>query len=146
MSGICYRHRIVTLALAGGVAAMAAGAALGQSADILEGYLVRQDSSDCQNSNVSASDPNLVGGTIQIAKVQDGSLALTVGITVQPKTRYNFFLKCVRQLGILETSDEGSAVNLFTIPPGQGGNPLTFDMYPDGAPAGNKFQSTPVKF
>jgi hypothetical protein len=75
-----------------------------------------------------------------------GGLSVKVGITGSVNTRYNFYLKCVRQLGTIKTDDEGSGVEVFDIPAGDVKPIITFDMYPDGAPAGNKFQSTQVKF
>lgn len=129
------------------LAGLAAGAAA-QTAAPREawGYLVRQDFSDCQNQNVSANNPDLIGGTIGIVRRDNGSLSAKVGITAQPNTRYNFYLKCVRQLGTITTREEGSGVEVFEIPAGQAGAIMTFDMYPDGAPAGNKYQSTPIRF
>jgi hypothetical protein len=75
-----------------------------------------------------------------------GGLSVKVGITGSVNTRYNFYLKCVRQLGTIKTDDEGSGVEVFDIPAGDVKPIITFVMYPDGAPAGNKFQSTQVKF
>jgi hypothetical protein len=109
-------------------------------------YLVRQDMSDCDNQNVNASDPSLIKGTVGLVKNQDGSMLAKVGITGTPNTRYNFYLKCVRQLGTIQTYDEGAGEGLFMIPPGTARNIITFDMYPDGAPGGNKFQSTQATF
>jgi hypothetical protein len=52
----------------------------------------------------------------------------------------------VRQLGTITTEDEGEGNGSFEFPTNLTGSVVTFDMYPDGAPAGNKFQSVPVKF
>jgi hypothetical protein len=121
-------------------------ASAGASAQEAWGYLVRQDFSDCQNQNVNASNPNMISGTIGAVRNNGGGLSVKVGITGSVNTRYNFYLKCVRQLGIIKTDDEGSGVEVFDIPAGDVKPIITFDMYPDGAPAGNKFQSTQVKF
>lgn len=116
------------------------------SAQVAWGYLVRQDFSDCENRNVNLNDPNLVRGTIGAVRNDGGSLSVKVGITGTVNTSYNFYLKCVRQLGTIKTDDEGSGVEVFEIPAGDVRPIITFDMYPNGAPAGNKFQSTQVKF
>ena len=50
----------------------------------------------------------------------------------------------MRQLGVITTGDEGTGEAAFTIPPHTVGKTFAFDMYPDGAPAGNKFQSVLV--
>jgi hypothetical protein len=107
--------------------------------------LVRQDQSDCTNSNVNTNDPSLVGGTVWVTR-KDATTNLEIAVTMKPKTKYNFYLKCVRQIGDVTTDDEGSAVASLSFPTKDAGNVFAFDMYPDGAPAGNKYQSVQVKF
>ena len=51
--------------------AAVSGSALAQSANFREAFLVRQDSSDCQNGNVSAQDPSKVGGTVSVVRNND---------------------------------------------------------------------------
>lgn len=119
--------------------------ALAQS-DNLEGSgaLVRQDFSDCGNSNVNNSDPSRVKGEISITQTPAGATTATVQINQgTPNTTYDFYWKCQRQLGSIRTDNDGfgSGHFEFQAPPNQ---ILTFDMYPDGAPLGNKFQSTPI--
>lgn len=114
--------------------------------DNLEGSgdLIRQDFSDCGNSNVTNSDPARDGGNISITQTPAGATTATVEITRgTPNTSYDFYWKCQRQLGTIRTDTNGFGFGHFEFqaPPNQ---ILTFDMYPDGAPAGNKFQSTPV--
>jgi hypothetical protein len=109
-------------------------------------YLVRQDSSDCQNSTVKADDPDVISGAVEVAKASDGTVQLKVGITATPNTTYNFYLKCVRVLGTIQTSSEGSGMETFSLRPGETHPVLAFDMYPDGAPPGNKYQGTAVRF
>ena len=142
------RYSIRAAYIVGVAGLMTSSGASAQSARPQEawGYLVRQDFSDCQNQNVNANNPDMIGGRIGIVKNPDGSMSAKVGITAKPNTRYNFYLKCVRQLGTIQTYDEGEGIQIFEIPAGQAGQIITFDMYPDGAPAGNKFQSTQVKF
>jgi hypothetical protein len=52
----------------------------------------------------------------------------------------------VRQLTDITTDDEGVAVVSFAFPTSLVGAVYAFDMYPEGAPAGNKFQSAQVAF
>jgi hypothetical protein len=113
--------------------------------DNLEGSgdLIRQDFSDCGNSNVPA-DPTRDGGNISITQTPAGATTATVEVTRgTPNTTYDFYWKCQRQLGSIRTDGNGFGQGHFEFqaPPNQ---ILTFDMYPDGAPAGNKFQSTPI--
>jgi hypothetical protein len=108
--------------------------------------MVRQDFSDCPNGNVSDADPSRVGGTAIIARNPDGATIVKVYITAEPNTKYNFYLKCVRALGIISTYDEGEGEGIFYFDAKEAGNVFAFDMYPDGAPAGNKFQSVQVKY
>jgi len=108
--------------------------------------LVRQDFSDCSNGNVSDSNPTLIGGTAWVVRGSDGKTSVKVGITASPNTTYHFFLKCVRILGDITTQDEGEAVATFEFSTNEAGNVFAFDVYPQGAPAGNKFQSVQVKF
>jgi hypothetical protein len=112
----------------------------------IEVALVRQDFSDCTNSNVSANNPSLIGGTVWLIRNTDGNTAVKVGITASPNTTYHFFLKCVRQLGDVITQDEGEGLATFSFPTNAVGSVYAFDVYPEGAPAGNKFQSVQVKF
>ena len=112
----------------------------------VQAALVRQDQSDCTNSNVNTNDPSLVGGNVWVTRKDDGTTSLEVAVTMKPKTAYHFFLKCVREIGVITTDDEGSAVASLSFPTKDAGNVFAFDMYPDGAPSGNKYQSVQVKF
>jgi hypothetical protein len=108
-------------------------------------YLVRQDFSDCTNSNIPNVDSPAVGGNVWVTRQGDVT-RVQVAMTASPKTTYHFFLKCVRQLGDITTDDEGVANASFSFPTNLAGPVFAFDMYPNGAPAGNKFQSAQVKF
>lgn len=114
--------------------------------NVREASLVRQDFSDCQNGNVSDSDPSRIGGTVVMVRNSDGTTSVKVFITGTPNTRYNFYLKCVRGLGTITTYDEGEGEGVFSFRTNETGNVITFDMYPDGAPAGNKFQSVQATY
>src|SRR5262245_60873314 len=109
-------------------------------------YLVRQDSSDCQNSDVKNEDSPLVGGNVWVSRTPNGNTTVKVAMTAKPNTAYHFFLKCVRLLGNLSPDGEGVAIASFTFPSSAVGNVYAFDSYPEGAPAGNKFQSARVSF
>ena len=76
----------------------------------------------------------------------DGTTNLKVAMTASPNTTYHFFLKCVRLLGDIPTDGEEVANVSFSFPTNSVGNVYAFDMYPQGAPPGNKFQSAQVKF
>ena len=67
-------------------------------------------------------------------------------ITAKPNTTYHFFLKCIRLLGDIKTWDEGEGQAEFSFSNGESGNVFAFDMYPEGAPPGNKYQSVQVKY
>jgi hypothetical protein len=108
--------------------------------------MIRQDFSDCTNSNVNASDPSRIGGSAWLVRQPDGNTTVKVAITASPNTVYHFFLKCVKQLGDITTQDEGEGNGAFQFPTSSVGAVFAFDLYPEGAPAGNKFQSVQVKF
>jgi len=108
--------------------------------------LVHQDQSDCQNGNVSDRDPALIGGTAYILRGSDGKTTVKIGITAKPNTTYQVFLKCVRMLGDIKTWDEGDGEGMFTFDTNEAGNVYAFDMYPEGAPPGNKYQSVQIKY
>jgi hypothetical protein len=108
--------------------------------------LVRQDFSDCTNSDVNTNDPSRIGGTVWVNRNANGHTDLVVAISAKPNTTYHFFLKCVRLLGDITTYDEGEGKAMFSFPTNSVGNVYAFDMYPEGAPAGNKYQSVQVKF
>ena len=83
---------------------------------------------------------------IFVTRNSNGTTKVQIGMTVTPKTTYHFFLKCVRQLGDIVTDDEGVGLATFEFSTSSVGSTFAFDMYPEGAPSGNKFQSMTVKF
>lgn len=133
------------LCLGGSAAAQVAPPRGGGGPTGVQVALVRQDFSDCQNANVNTNDPSLIGGSAVVSRGSDGSTTVKVAITATPKTTYHFFLKCVRLLGDITTYDEGEGNAVFTFPTNEVGPVFAFDMYPEGAPAGNKYQSVQVK-
>jgi len=121
------------------------GATLNQGS--VQVYLVRQDSSDCTNSTVSNADGPAVSGDITVVRNSNGTTDVKVAMTASPDTTYHVFLKCVRQIGDLQTGDEGAGIQEFSFPTNlTTSNVFAFDVYPDGAPSGNKFQSVQVVF
>jgi hypothetical protein len=109
-------------------------------------YLVRKDQADCTNSDVPNVDSPLVVGNIWVTRLHDGNTSVKVAVTAKPNTKYQFFLKCVRPLGDIATDDEGVANVAFAFPTNLVGTVFGFDMYPQGAPPGQKFQSAQVSF
>jgi hypothetical protein len=109
-------------------------------------YLVRRDESNCTNSDVPNTDGPSVAGNVWVTRTSDGQTNVKVAMTAKPSTKYHFFLKCVRVLSDIWTDDEGVANVSFSFPTNSAGNVYAFDMYPDGAPPGNKFQSAQVAF
>jgi hypothetical protein len=108
-----------------------------------QGALVRQDFADCQNTGVT-SDPARNGGMIKVLRREDGTTFVEVAYTNgTPNTTYEVFQKCVASLGQVHTNAKGHGFKTFRLKT----NPdtvLTFDSYPNGAPAGNKFQSVQI--
>ena len=123
------------------VAMLASTVWFAAGAQAQETYLIRQDFSDCNNSNVKYN-PDLLGGAIWVDRQSNGSTTAKVAITGTADTTYNLYHKCVTQVGAITTGPEGVGEGVFTFQTSPG--ILTFDMYPTGAPAGNKFQSVPI--
>ena len=121
-------------------------AARAQSADQRQVYLVRLDQSDCTNSNVPNEDSPDVDGLVTVTRGSDGNTTVKIAMTASSNTTYHFYLKCVRQLGDITTGDEGVGTASFTFPTNSASATYAFDMYPEGAPPGNKFQSATVSF
>ncbi len=109
-------------------------------------YLVRQDFSDCTNTDVKNVDSPPVHGNVWVTRDSTGTTQIKVALSGTPATTYHFFLKCVRLLSDITTDDEGIANVSFSFPTSAAGNVYAFDVYPEGAPAGNKFQSAQVSF
>jgi hypothetical protein len=105
--------------------------------------LIAQDFSDCTNTTVK-DDPNRIrGGEIKVSR-QGDSTSVMVAMTASANTTYHFYLKCVRQLGDIKTDGEGVGTGQFNFSNASTGPVFAFDAYPEGAPAGNKFQSMTV--
>jgi hypothetical protein len=128
------------------LAALYAAPAHAQEVDGRDVPLMRQDFSDCWNADVSGEDLSLVGGTISVERRPDGTTLVRLKVGAEPSTTYHFYLKCVRQLGDVTTGADGFGNAIFRFQTNEAGNIFAFDMYPEGAPAGNKFQSVQVDF
>ena len=108
-------------------------------------YLVKQDFSDCVNSDVKPAQPAVVGGEAKVTLRDGGKTEVNVRLTkVAPNTTYHLFLKCHYILGDIKTDSTGRGNNTFSFPSSDSGPVFAFDMYPDGAPAGNKYQAVQV--
>jgi hypothetical protein len=140
-------HAVIWAAVAAALAAdVSALAQLQVDPNQRQVYLVRKDEADCTGKDVPNVDSPLVAGNVWVTRLHDGNTSVTVAMTAKPGTTYKFFLKCVRQLTDITTDDEGVAVVSFAFPTSLVGAVYAFDMYPEGAPAGNKFQSAQVSF
>ena len=145
-----FRHAIIwgaaAAALAASVSALAQVPMPPTDPNQRQVYLVRKDQADCTNSDVPNVDSPLVSGNVWVTRLRDGNTSVRVATTLKPNTKYRFFLKCVRPLGDITTDDEGVATVAFAFPTNLVGAVYGFDMYPEGAPAGQKFQSAQVSF
>jgi hypothetical protein len=86
---MCFASRrkgalILTTILTGTVIAFAASAQSAAQMLTAEAFLIRQDSSDCTNSDVSANDPSRIGGTVWVVRRPDGNTDVKVEITATP--------------------------------------------------------------
>ena len=109
-------------------------------------YLVQRDQADCTGSDVPNVNSPLVAGNVSVTRLDDGNTGVKVAITAKPNTTYHFFLKCVRQLTDITTDDEGVANVSLVFPTNLVGAVYGFDMYPESAAAGNKYQSAQISF
>ncbi len=143
-------QRLACIGLIGAAAIIGSAAAVAQngpaSSNQRDVRLVRQDFSDCLNSTVPNVEGPKVAGSISVIRGSDGNTTVNVALRGTPNTTYHFYLKCVRQLGDLTTGADGAATATFSFPTTTAGNVYAFDSYPEGAPAGNKFQSAQVEF
>jgi hypothetical protein len=110
--------------------------------------MVKQDFSDCSNADVPpVPAPATVGGEAEVTLRTDGTTTVNIRLTkVAPNTTYHLFLKCVTLLGDIKTNAKGRGNNTFSFQTSSMGKVYAFDMYPDGAPLGNKYQSIQINF
>jgi len=141
-----WKALLLKIMLSAAIVPLTSAAPHAADAPTVEAFLIRQDSSDCTNSDVNANDPSRIGGTVWVVRDPDGTTQVKVAITGTPDTVYHFYLKCVKALGDIKTEDEGEGTASFEFPTSSVGPVFAFDMYPEGAPAGNKYQSIQIKF
>jgi hypothetical protein len=150
MRGLMVRGAIwvgVTAVVAASVAALAQISVQGpQDANQKQVFLVRKDVSECSGTDVPNVDSPLVGGNVVVTRLDDGTTSAKVAMTAKPSTTYQFSLKCVRVLGNITTDEEGVAIVTLAYPTNSVGNVYAFEMHPEGAPPGNRFQSAQVAF
>lgn len=108
--------------------------------------MVRQDASDCSGRDVPNVDSPSVGGTIWATRLFDGNTGVKVAMTAKPNTTYRISLKCVRPIGEVKTDDEGIANLSLVFPTNLVGAEYSFELAPEGAPAGSRYQSAQISF
>ena len=137
------KRSVVLYAAIGGAVAVALGADLSAVAQLAptpidpnqrQVYLVRKDQADCTNSDVPNVDSPMVAGNVWVTRLQDGNTSVKVALTAKPATTYRFSL------------DEGVGMASFAFSTSLVGAVYAFDVVPEGAPPGNKFQSAQVSF
>jgi hypothetical protein len=108
--------------------------------------LVRQDTSDCSGSDVPDVNSPLVGGILLATQLFDGNTSVTLAMTGRPNTTYRVAVKCVRQIGNVTTDEDGVANVSFAFPTSLAGPVYSFELTPERAGAGDKYQSAQVSF
>ena len=136
---------ILFAAIVSGAAVWAPGTVLAQAQDSRDIPLVRQDSSDCSNADV-VDDPSDRSGRLLVYRRPDPRTHVRVSLAMQPNTTYHFFLKCGQLLGDITTQADGFAVANFVFENSLVGNVFAFELYPEGAEPGDKYQSVQVDF
>ena len=142
------RSRLVVAGVAVLLAASVGSSNLAAAKTRVLTYMVKQDWSDCSNANVDPNTaPAQAGGEAMVTLRATGKTEVNVRLVrVAPNTKYHLFLKCHYALGDIKTGGAGRGNNTFFFPSGAAGTVFAFDMYPDGAPLGNKYQSVQVNF
>lgn len=108
--------------------------------------LVHQDASECSGRDVPNADSAAVRGTIWATRLFDGNTGVKVAITARPNTTYHVMLKCVRPIGDIKTDDEGVGNLSLVFPTNLVGAEYSFELAPDNAAAGSRYQSAQVSF
>jgi len=107
--------------------------------------LVSQDTSDCAGGDVP-DDLLLAGGMLWVTQRTDGNTSVKLAMTGKPNTTYHVAVKCVRPLGDVTTDDDGVANSTFAFPTNLVDPIYSFELTPQPAGAGDKYQSAQVKF
>jgi hypothetical protein len=112
-----------------------------------QAVLVQQDTSDCSGQDVAPNtDSPSVRGTIWATRLFDGNTSVKVAITARPNTVYHVSLKCVRPIGDVKTDDDGVGILSLAFPTNLVGAEYSFELAPDGASAGSRYQSAQISF
>jgi len=108
--------------------------------------LVRRDAAACAADNVSTSDSSVTGGSVTAFRRSNGATEVALHLTgaTTPSTNYEVHLDCVRKLGTIKTDDKGNGAGSFDFTPDTAGQAFGLEIYPEGASAGNVFQSLQV--
>jgi hypothetical protein len=120
------------------------------AADNVKVGLVLKDFSTCTNDDVAEyaeANPDLVHGFVNVHFEEAGKLLLIVHLKYgTPNTEYQVSVKCVNTFEErLYTNPEGVGNAIYRVPPEWAVGPVfAIDMYPEGAPLGNKYQSVQV--
>jgi hypothetical protein len=106
--------------------------------------LVRHDSANCTNDDVSAAEPAVLGGSVTIYRVSSRASGANFHVVGGvPETTYAVFLKCGEKLGTLKTDAAGRADRTFNFPLAGSGSAVAFELTPEGS-SGVKLQSIKV--
>jgi hypothetical protein len=81
-----------------------------------------------------------------LTRESNGTTQANVAVTGTPKTTYHFFPEMRSTIRDIPTDEEGIGKQSFEFATNSVGNVYAFAMYPEGAPAGNKYKSTQVNF
>ncbi len=112
-------------------------------------YLVTKDSLSCTNDDVAANPSNVIGA-VTVFLIQSGPAKGKAKVVARingaaTNTTYHFFQKCIRSLSDITTDGSGDGAGIFNLPAVSGAF-LAFEMFPEGSPAGNKYQSVRMSF
>ena len=108
--------------------------------------LVHRDTSECSGNDVPNTDSASVRGTIWATRLFDGNTGVKVAITARPNTVYHVMLKCVRPIGDIKTDEEGVGNLSLAFPTNLAGPEYSFELAPDNAAAGSRYQSAQISF
>jgi hypothetical protein len=107
--------------------------------------LMKQDSSNCTNDDVSNAEPAVLGGSVTVYRVSSRAKGVNMHLLgAAPDTLYALYVKCGEKLGTIKTDAKGRADRTFNFQPDASSTAFAFEAAPDGAAAGPKFQSVKI--
>ena len=139
------KSAVLLAAVAIGMSGWAPDIAPAQEVDLRDIPLVRQESSDCLNADV-VDDPSDRSGKLRVSRRPDPRTHVEVNLAMLPNTTYHLFLKCGQLLGDVTTQADGFAVASFVFENSLVGNVFAFELYPEGAEPGDRYESVQVDF